>query len=68
MADVKTKRLRVAGSFGGSGSGDSSSLPIPASAEVGQYIRVAAVDENGVVTSTEAVDAPTLPDAEEVAF
>lgn len=34
-------------------------LPIPATAEVGQYIVVSAVDENGAVTATEAVDTPT---------
>ena len=34
-------------------------LPIPPSAEVGQYIAVAAVDRNGKVTETVAVDPPT---------
>ena len=33
-------------------------LPIPPSAEVGQYIAVATVDRNGVVTKTIAVDPP----------
>lgn len=45
-----------------------STLPMPATASVGQFIMVSAVDENGKVTATEAVDAPTLPNAEEVAF
>lgn len=43
-------------------------LPLPPAAAVGQFIVVSAVDESGKVTATEAVDAPTLPDAEEVAF
>ena len=33
-------------------------LPAPSTATVGQYFRVKAVDENNVVTATEAVDAP----------
>lgn len=33
-------------------------LPSPASAEVGQKVRISAVDENGVATATEAVDDP----------
>lgn len=45
-----------------------STLPMPATATVGQFIMVSSIDENGVVTATEAVDAPTLPNAEEVAF
>ena len=45
-----------------------SGLPLPPAAVVGQFIVVSAVDESGKVTATEAVDAPTLPDAEEVAF
>ena len=40
-------------------------LPLPLVAEVGQFIVVSAVDENGKVTATEAI---TLEDAEEVAF
>ena len=40
-------------------------LPMPATASVGQYIVVSAVDESGKVTATEAV---TLADAEEMAF
>ena len=65
MDDVNTKRLRVAGILGGHGG-----LPIPATAEVGQYIVVSAVDENGVVTATEAVtmEAEILEDAAGVAF
>lgn len=46
-------------------------LPMPATASVGQYIVVSAVDESGKVTATEAVDAPAgevLTDAEGVAF
>lgn len=34
-------------------------LPMPAAAAVGQYFRVAAVDENGAVTAVEAVDLPS---------
>lgn len=34
-------------------------LPVPATAAVGQYFKAKAVDENGVVTEVEAVDAPT---------
>lgn len=41
------------------------SLPMPATATVGQFIMVSSIDENGVVTATEAV---TLLDAEEVSF
>ena len=52
----------------GSGSGECSGMPLPETAAAGQFIRVAAVDETGKVTATEAVDAPTLPDAEGVAF
>lgn len=33
-------------------------LPMPDNAQVGQYIRVSAVDDKGKVTATEAVDAP----------
>lgn len=40
-------------------------IPAPATAEVGQYIVVSAVDEKGVVTATEAV---TLEDLSEVMF
>lgn len=43
-------------------------LPVPATAAVGQFIMVAAVDEKGVVTATEAVDMEILEDAEGVAF
>ena len=43
-------------------------LPLPPTAAVGQFIRVAAVDENGKVTATEAVDMEVLANAEEVAF
>lgn len=46
-------------------------LPMPPVAAVGQFIVVSAVDENGKITATEAVDAPeatVLPSAEEVAF
>ncbi len=46
----------------------STGLPIPETAAVGQYIVVSAVDENGVVTATEAVTPDGLPDAEGVAF
>ena len=34
-------------------------LPAPATAAVGQYFKAKTVDENGVVTEVEAVDAPT---------
>lgn len=34
-------------------------IPLPQTAAVGQYFRVSAVDENGVVTAVEAVDAPS---------
>lgn len=34
-------------------------IPTPATAEVGKYLRVAAVDASGKVTAVEAVDAPT---------
>ena len=34
-------------------------LPLPQTAAVGQYFRVSAVDENGVVTAVEADDAPS---------
>jgi hypothetical protein len=40
-------------------------LPLPPAATVGQFIRVAAVDESGKVTATEAV---TMADAEGVGF
>ena len=43
-------------------------IPLPETASAGQFIMVSAVDENGVVVATEAVDAPTLPAAEGVAF
>ena len=51
--------------------GGGGGLPLPPAAAVGQFICVSAVDENGKVTATEAVDAPAgevLADAEEVAF
>lgn len=32
------------------------SLPVPGKAQVGQLLRVAAVDENGVITALETVD------------
>ncbi len=51
------------------GSGSSGGgLPLPPTATVGQSIVVSAVDENGVVTATQAVDAQVLPSAEEVGF
>lgn len=31
-------------------------IPTPATAAVGQYLQISAVDENGVVTAVEAVD------------
>lgn len=34
-------------------------IPVPATAEVGRYIVVSSVDNNGVVTATEAVDSPS---------
>ena len=34
-------------------------LPVPATAAVGQYFKAKTVDENGLVTEVEAVDAPT---------
>lgn len=34
-------------------------LPVPAAAAVGQYFKAKTVDENGLVTEVEAVDAPT---------
>lgn len=40
---------------GGGGGG----IPLPATAEVGQYFKVSSVDENGIVTAVEAVDAPS---------
>lgn len=44
--------------IGGNASGQNTVLPQPSNgAEPGQYIVVAEVDENGVVTATEAVDA-----------
>lgn len=43
-------------------------IPAPETAKVGQCIVVAAVDENGVVTATEAVDMEILEDAAGVAF
>ena len=45
--------------------GIANSLPIPASAQVGQYIVVSAVDENGAVMATEAV---TMVNASEISF
>ena len=50
------------------GSGGTGGIPLPETASAGQFIMVSAVDENGVVVATEAVDAPTLPAAEGVAF
>ena len=52
----------AAASGGGSWAGG---IPMPASAEVGQFITVSAVDANGMVTATDAV---TLLNAEGVAF
>ena len=43
-------------------------LPMPPTAEVGQYIRVSAVDDNGKVTATEAVTVEELEELSEVAF
>lgn len=43
-------------------------IPAPATAKVGQCIVVAAVDENGVVTATEAATIEILEDAAGVAF
>lgn len=49
---------------GGSGGSDGG-LPLPESAQAGQFLVVAAVDDSGKVTETEAV---TLEDAEEVTY
>ena len=38
--------------------GPRNALPAPDTAEVGQYFRVSAVDENGKITAVEAVEAP----------
>lgn len=43
-------------------------IPAPATAEVGQCIVVAAVDENGVVTATKTATIEILEDAAGVAF
>ena len=54
-----------------SGTGGGGCLPLPPAAAVGQFIVVSAVDNNGKVTATDAVDAPAgevLTDAEEVTF
>lgn len=37
---------------------ENASLPIPATAQVGQIVKVKAVDESGKITETEAVDIP----------
>ncbi len=39
----------------------------PESAEVGQIVRITAVDENGVPTAVEAIDAPEQEDPEQIA-
>lgn len=54
----------LASGTGGGGGG----LPLPPAAAVGQFIVVSAVDDNGKVTGTEAVDVPALLDVEGVAF
>lgn len=38
---------------------DATKIPAPTTAAVGQYFKVKAVNENGLVTEVEAVDAPT---------
>ena len=53
--------------------GNGSGLPIPTTAQVGQYIIVAAVDDHGTVTATEAIsmdlsETVSLEDAEGVTF
>ena len=55
------------GGQGGEG-GNISAIPLPETAEVGQFIVVSAVDENGVVTATEAATIEILEDAAGVAF
>ena len=55
----------AAQSGGSPGTAESGGVPMPESAEAGQFLVVSAVDENGKVTATEAI---TLEDAEEVAF
>lgn len=43
-------------------------LPAPTTAQVGQIVKVKAVDADGKVTETEAVDMPTIPNDYELVF
>lgn len=44
------------------------SLPSPATAQVGQIVKVKAVDESGKITETEAVDIPSVSNDYELVF
>lgn len=44
------------------------SLPSPATAQVGQIVKVKSVDESGKITETETVDMPTIPNDYELVF
>lgn len=59
MPAVESRDITLPGGGGGGG------LPVPATASVGQFITVSAVDADGKVTATEAV---TIPNAEGVSF
>lgn len=45
-----------------------SGIPTPTTAQVGQIVKVKAVDADGKVTETEAVDMPTIPNDYELVF
>ena len=47
---------------------ESASLPAPTTAQVGQIVKVKAVDADGKITETEAVDIPTVPNDYELVF
>ena len=57
--DGKTVRLRISADGIEEIPVPSAGIPLPPTAEVGQYFKVSAVDENGNVTAVEAVDAPS---------
>ena len=45
-----------------------SGIPTPTTAQVGQIVKVKAVDADGKITETEAVDMPTVPNDYELVF
>lgn len=59
MADIEAKSFKFPGIADRFLPRDTTKIPLPSTAAVGQYFKVSAVDANGVVTAVKAVDAPT---------